>query len=99
MEDDSHVFYEEKGIVAQLLDSLNDHFESADIKVLLRQIIDSLVNADYILTETAITSNPRGKEILAAVAEMNKAGEDLAKGHPDHAIGHYKAAWQHAVVP
>jgi hypothetical protein len=58
--------------------------------------IAALVAADELLAQTAIDEAADGREKNAALAEMAKAAEELARGRPDKAIGHYKKAWQHA---
>ncbi len=63
--------------------------------------IDQLVEIDAEIAQAAIDAAGAGsgdpKEVDKANEEMGKAQEELGKGKPDHAIDHYKKAWEHAL--
>jgi hypothetical protein len=75
---------EEKGFPCQVCNRLNG----------------MLVRADSILARVAIvdakTAKGDPKEIAKAEEEFDRALRESGKGHPDHAIDHFKHAWEHA---
>jgi len=84
------VFEEEKKAVHELMKIEAPPDVSAEI--------NSLVEADQILAQTAIDDAAGGdpKDIAKAQEEMTKALEDIDKGDFDKAIKHYKKAWDFA---
>jgi uncharacterized repeat protein (TIGR02543 family) len=98
--DDSHltekgrrVFHEEKEAARALTRILNP-------PTIVASVLDSLVAADQALARTAIdeaTASGGDPGILAeAEQQMQKAAEELAKGHVPESIEHYGRAWKKA---
>ena len=60
--------------------------------------INDLLEADRLLAQTAIDDAAGGdpKKLAEAEKEMDKATDEIAKGHYDNAIDHYKNAWKKA---
>jgi hypothetical protein len=63
-------------------------------------MIYTLVGADQILAQTAIAdaiaASGTQQKIAEAQAELANAAGQLAQGHGDAAIDHYKNAWKKA---
>ncbi|WP_299291141.1 PKD domain-containing protein [Nitrosopumilus sp.] len=115
------VFDEEKSAVKKLLkiinpdedddddDDDNKKTPSPELKTAAHFGIDTLVNADRVLTITAMleaentpVTNPKDQKKVDK--EITKSAEDFAKGDsfrdtgkPDKAIDSYKKAWEHAM--
>jgi len=98
--DDSHlnekseeVFRKEKEAVDKLGDIKNP-------SPTITSVIDALVAADQLLARTAIdeerAAGGDAKKLADAEKEMEKAADEMAKGHPDKAIQHYEKAWKKA---
>ncbi len=94
------VFDREKDAVHTLMDLINDP-KSLIPDPTLQDLIDRLVQVDRSLAQVelgeAIAASGNAKKIAEAQGELAKAADELSKGHFDHAIDHYKAAWTKAV--
>jgi hypothetical protein len=89
-ENGKKVFDHEKEAVKKLMKIDND---GAFLSDMVRAAIDSLVEADRLLAQTAIDEAVSG-DIDKAYQEMEKAQKERAKGSFDKAIEHYKKAWE-----
>jgi len=95
--DGNKVFDREKDAVKKLMELIN----SGSIPVpTLQGMIDSLDRADRDLAQVAlgdaIAGSGNARKIQEAQKELQKAADDLARGHFDTAIDHYRNAWRKA---
>lgn len=98
------VFDREKDAVHILMDLINDGKVPSDVKAECRKVVDKLLMADKALAEKALQDaqaipSPNQRvlnEIGISQGELVKAAQEIAKGHFDSAVDHYKHAWEHA---
>jgi len=84
------VFDEEKAAVMQLRALINDRKSTVPGEI-VQGFIDRIMAADRLLAVVAIAGST--KNTAKAIVELGKGDEEDAKGHYDHAIDHYKNAW------
>jgi hypothetical protein len=84
------VFDEEKAAVMQLR-ALRDDPKSTVPDAIVQDFIDRIMEADRLLAVVAIAGST--KNTAKANVELGKGDDEDAKGHYDHAIDHYKNAW------
>jgi hypothetical protein len=93
------VFDRDKQAVKKLME-VQKSKESAIPDATLQGLIDTLVHADRVLAEVAladaIAASGDPHKIARAQHELAKAADELASGRFDHAIEHYRHAWQKA---
>ena len=102
------VFHEEHTAVKHMQKEINKTDMPEELKVVYKEIINDLVEADKLLAKTAIEDaknttvlDPKKQkkvdnEIAKAEEEFNKALEEITKERPDKAIKKFEKAWEHA---
>lgn len=106
------VFDEEKKAIRKLMRLIKKEHTQQDVVDVCNDVIGMLVEADKRLADAAFDdasaalaeiseSSPKAaerieRELDKCRKESEKADEELDKEHPDHAIDHYKKAWEHA---
>jgi hypothetical protein len=94
------VFDSQKDAVGKLMDLLKSK-KSEIPDATLQAMIDDIVHVDQILAERAVSdaiaASGDPHKIAEAQKELDKAGEQLARGKFDDAIEHYKQAWHKAM--
>ena len=95
--DESHLARKGAKVFDEEQKAVDELMKIAEPPAEVTAAIAALVAADELLAQTVIDEAADGREKNAALAEMANAAEELARGRPDKAIGHYNRAWQHAI--
>ena len=94
------VFDSEKDSVHKLMDMIKHGKESSTFNNDIQNAIDGMVSVNRTIASQeidkagTIPGNDASHKVAEAQKEMDKASDEISKGHFDNAIDHYKNAWK-----